>query len=147
MSSDKYNLRTAKARDLISLLINVTSSQVVPFHQPQQLQCLHQGATFLPLWSPVLFSQPCKMTVCGRHVMASVRDIQITEAFLTLSLVCYVMKRVWHCWNRGIMAFTYRDMVCAFHEYILHIFRKGWMDCRDTFYAVLCLYCCVTDRI
>ena len=33
------------------------------------------------------------------------------------------------------MAFTYRDMGRAFHEYI---FRNGWMDCRDTFHAVLC---------
>ena len=28
---------------------------------------------------------------------------------------------------------------------ILHIFCYGWMDCRDTFHAVLCLYCCVTN--
>jgi len=33
-------------------LINVTSSRDVPFHQLQLLQCLHQGATFVPLWSP-----------------------------------------------------------------------------------------------
>ena len=24
----------------------------------------------------------------------------------------------------------------AFHKYILHIFRNGWMDCSDTFHAV-----------
>jgi len=30
-------------------------------------------------------------------------------------------------------------------EYVLHIFRNGWMDCRDT-YAILCLYYCETDR-
>ena len=46
------------------------------------------------------------------------------------------------------MAFTYQDMGHAFHEYpyILRIFRNGWMDCTDTFNAVLCLYCCVTDK-
>ena len=55
MPSDKHNLRTAGARDLISSLINVTSSGDVPFHQPQLLQCLHQGATFVPLWCPILF--------------------------------------------------------------------------------------------
>ena len=44
------------------------------------------------------------------------------------------------------MAFTYQDMGHALHEYILRIFCNGWMDCRDTFYAVLCLYCCVMDR-
>ena len=31
------------------------------------------------------------------------------------------------------MAFMYRDMGRTFHEYILCIFRNGWMDCRDTF--------------
>ena len=44
------------------------------------------------------------------------------------------------------MAFTYQDMGRAFHNYILRILRNGWMDYRDTFYAVLCLYSCVTDR-
>ena len=143
MPSDKHNSR---ATHLISSLINITSSQDVPFHLPQQLQCLHHGATFVPLWSPILSSQPRKVMICGRHVMASVRDIQIAEALLTLCLAYYVMKRVRHCWNWGIMAFTYRDMGRMFHEYILHIFRNDWMDCRDAFHAVLCFYCCVMDR-
>ena len=115
MPSDKHNLRTAKARDLISSLINVASSRDVPFHQSQQLQCQHQGATFVPLWSPILSSQPRKVTICGRHVMASVQDIQITKALLTLCLAYYVMKQVRHCWNWGVMAFTYRDMGHVFH--------------------------------
>jgi len=143
MPSDKRNSRTAGVRDLISSLINVASSWDAPFHQPQQLQRLHQGVTFVPLWPSILSSQPRKVTICGRHVMASIQDIQITEALLTLCFAYYVMKQVQHCWNRGIMAFTYRDMGHVFHEYIL---RNGWMDCRDTFYAVLYLYCCVTDR-
>jgi len=37
------------------------------------------------------------------------------------------------------MAFTYRDMGRVFHKYILRIFHNGWMDCRDTFHAALCL--------
>ena len=44
------------------------------------------------------------------------------------------------------MALTYRDMGHTFHEYILNVFRNGWMDCRDAFYAFLCLSCCVTDK-
>ena len=143
MPSDKHNSRTAWARDLISSLINVASSRDVPFHQPQQLQCLHHGATFVPLWSPILSLQLCKVTICGSLIMASVWDINITESLLILCLAYYVMKRVQH-W--GIMAFMYRDMGHAFHEHILHIFRNGWMDSKDTFHAVLCLYCCVTDR-
>ena len=103
-------------------------------------------ASWCYLCTPILSSQPLKVTICGRHVMASVQDIQIAEALLTLCLAYYVMKWVWHCWNWGIMAFTHRDVGCAFQKYILHIFRNGWMDCRDTIYAVLCLYCCATDR-
>jgi len=143
MPSDKHNSRTARATDLISSLINVALSGDVPFHQLQLLQCLHQGATFVP---PFFSSQPRKVTICGRHVMASVRDIKIAEELLGLCLAYYVMKWVWHCWNWSIITFTYWDMGHAFHEYILCIFRNGWIDCRDAFHAVLCLYCCVTDK-
>ena len=79
MPSDKHNLRTARARNLISSLINVASSRDVPFRQLQQLLCLHHGATFGPLWSPILSSQLHKVTICARHVMASVQNIQIAE--------------------------------------------------------------------
>ena len=146
MPSEKHNSRTTRVRDLISSLINVALSRDVPFHQPQQLWCLHHDATFAPLWFPILSSQPHKVTTCGRHVMASVQYIKIAEALLTLCLAYYVMKRVQHCWNWGVMAFTYQDVGHMFRDYILRIFRNGSMDCRDTFYAVLCLYCCVTDR-
>ena len=131
--SDKHNSRTPRARDLISSLTNIASSQDVPFHQLQQLQCLHHGATFVPLWSPILSSQPRKVTICGRNKMASVRDIKIDEALLILCLAYYIMKRARHCWNWGIMVFTYWDMGRAFHEHILHIFPNGWMDCRDAY--------------
>ena len=37
------------------------------------------------------------------------------------------------------MAVTYRDTYGArISEYILRIFRNGWMDCRDAFHAALC---------
>ena len=83
MPSEKKNSRTAGARDLISSLINVSSSRDVPFHQLKLLQCLHQGATFDLLF---FSSQPRKVTICGRHGMASVRDINIDEALLMLCL-------------------------------------------------------------
>jgi len=57
MPSDKHNLRTAWATNMIFSLINITSSQDVSFHQPQQLQCLHHDATFVPLYAPILSSQ------------------------------------------------------------------------------------------
>ena len=143
MPSDKHNSRTAGARDLISSLINVASSWNVPFHQSQLLQCV------LPLYPfdlPFFFSQLRKVTICGRHKMALVWDIKIDEALLVLCLAYYVIKRVCHCRNWDAMAFTYRDMGGAFHEYLLRIFRNGWMDCRDAFHAALCLYCWVTDK-
>jgi len=110
------------------------------FHQPQQLQCLHHGATFVPS------SQPLKVTICSRHVMASLRVIKIVEALLILFLAYFVMKQVRHCWNWGVIVFMYRDMGRKFHECILHIFHNGWMDCRDAFHVVVSLHCCVTDR-
>ena len=113
------------------------------------LKCLHQGAT-VPLYPfdlPFFSSQPCKVMICSRHIMTLVRDINIAEALIMLCLLTYcVMKRDRYCRNRGIMVFTYRDMGCAFHEYILRIFCNGWMDCRVAFHAVLCLYCCVMDK-
>ena len=45
------------------------------------------------------------------------------------------------------MAFMDRNMGHTFHKYILSIFSvmAGWIA-NILFYAVLCLYCCVTDR-
>jgi len=59
MPSDKHNFRMARATDLISSVINFTSSPDVPFHQLlQQLQCLHHGATtFVPLCAAIISSQ------------------------------------------------------------------------------------------
>jgi len=125
MPLDKHNSRTARARDLISSLINVASSWDVPFHQWQELQCLHHGATFVPLWSPILSSQPCKVMICGRHVMASVQDIKIAGALLILCLAYYVMKRVWHCWNWDVMAFTYRE--CFTSVFSVFSVMAGWI--------------------
>jgi len=145
MPSDKHNSRTARARDLISSLINVASSWDVPFPQPQQLQCLHHGATFVPLWSPILSSQPGKVTICGRHVMASVWDIKITEALLTPCLAYYVMNEfdIAEIEALGFYLSRYGARVSWVYS---PYFCNGWMDCRDTFYAILCLYCCITDR-
>ena len=55
MPSEKHNSRMARARDLISSLINVASSRDVSFHQLQQLQCLHHGAIPLNPFVPHSF--------------------------------------------------------------------------------------------
>jgi len=96
----------------------------------------------LPLYPfdlPFVSSQPRKVTICGRHEMASVRDIKIDEALLVLHLAYYVIKRVHHCRNWDAMAFTYRDMGHAFTSIFSVFSVMGWMDCWDTFHAVLCL--------
>ena len=111
--------------------------------------CYSACIRVLPLYPydlPYSFSRSRKVTICGRHVMASVRDIKIAEALLVLCLAYYVIKRVRHCWNGSVMPFMYQDMGRAFYEYILRIFGNGWMDCRDAFHAALCLYCCITDK-
>jgi len=79
---------------------------------------------------PYFSSQPRKMTICSRHIMASLRDIKIAEEFLKCAphiLIC-------ESHNASISAISN-----LFYEYILRIFRSGWMDCRDAFHAVLCL--------
>ena len=111
--------------------------------------CYSACIRVLPLYPfdlPSFSSQPRKVTICGRHEMASVQHIKIDEALLVLCLAYYAMKWVRHCRNWDAMAFTYRNMGRTFHEYILRILRNGWMDCRDAFHAALCLYCCVTDK-
>jgi len=126
MPSDKHNSRTARATDLISSLINNTSYRDVPFHQSQQLQCLHHGAT-VPLYP---FVHPFfRHNQVRWRFAASVWDIKIADALLILFLAYNAMKQVWHCWNWGVMAFMYRDMECAFHEWITRIFCNGWMNC------------------
>ena len=104
--------------------------------------CYSACIRMLPLYPfdlPFFSSQPRKVMIFSRHEMASVWDIKIDEALLVLCLAYYVMKQVRHCRNWDAMAFTYRDMGRTFHEYILHIFCNGWMDCRDSFHAVLYL--------
>ena len=109
----KRNSRTARGRDIIFSLINVASSWDVPFHQPQQLQCLHHDSTFVPLCVPVLSLQPCKVKICSERLMASVWCINIEK---NTSQSYNVMKWVWHYWNWSVMAFTHQNMEHAFHE-------------------------------
>ena len=75
MHSDKYNSVMAIARGLISSLFNVALSRDVPFHQPQQLQCLHNGSIKAHLCSP-LYSISLSLYHIGRmHVMTLVPDL------------------------------------------------------------------------
>ena len=147
MPSDNIaSSRMARATDLISSLINAASS---PCHQPQQLPCLHHDATFVCLCALTLSSQPHEVTICHRHIMASVRDIKITEALFIQFLAYYVVKQVRNCWNWGVLVFMYQDMGGTFHKWqcILHVFHNGWARwIAYAYHTALYLYCCVTDR-
>ena len=60
MPSAKHNLTMDIATGLISSLFDVTSSQDVPFHQPQYLQYTHHGLSFL---YPILFADNAKVLI------------------------------------------------------------------------------------
>ena len=119
---------------LIFPLINVTSSRDVCLFT--NLSSYSACIMVLPSFcAPILSSQPCKWTICGRCTMASVRDINITEALLVLFLAYNVMKGLQHCWNWGIMAFMYRDMRHLIHRCIFCIFHNP----MDILLAVTCI--------
>ena len=52
MPSDKHNLITAKATDLIFSLFNVASAGHVPFGIPQYIQCILHDLTSVLLCVP-----------------------------------------------------------------------------------------------
>ena len=57
MPSDKHNLTTARATDLISSLINIALFRDVPFHQVQKLKCLHHVDMIVPFCVSIVFSK------------------------------------------------------------------------------------------
>ena len=139
MPLDKHNSRTAWATDLISSLINVASSQDVPFHQPQELQCLHHGATYLciPLY-PVLSSESHIGDDFGRRIMISVQDINIAEALLTLFLAYNVIKRV--CIAEIEAVWSSCIKIWGTHFSIM----AGWI--AEMLFVLFFIYCFVMDR-
>ena len=56
LQTSVYNLIITITKASISSLFNVASSGDMPFHQPQQLQCLHHGSTKAHFFSFVLLS-------------------------------------------------------------------------------------------
>jgi len=71
--SAKHNSTMQRAMGLISLLLDVTSSQEVPFCQPQLLQSMHHGATYLcilflsPLLHRYWFAVDASWLQCEHH--------------------------------------------------------------------------------
>jgi len=56
MPSDQHNLITAKAMGLIYSLLDVTSTQEVPFGIPQYVQCILHGLISALLCAPFTFA-------------------------------------------------------------------------------------------
>ena len=128
MPSDKHNSRTTQAIDLISSLINIALSRDVPFHQLQQLQCLHHGATYIPLCAPIFLHNHIYVTICSRPIMASVWGIRIAEALFILFLVYNVMKRVTEA--ESFILFLLCMEVSSLHftsEFSIFSIMAGWI--------------------
>ena len=98
--------------------------------------CYSACIRVLPLYPfdlPSLSSQLHKMTICGRHEMASVQDIKIDEAILVLCLAYYASSPLQKLRRYGFYVSRYGACVI-----LRSILCNGWMDCRDAFHAALC---------
>ena len=89
-------------------------------------------ATFIPFCVPILSLQRRKVTICDRHIMASLWDIKIAEPFLILCLAYNAIERVRHRWNWCVMAFTYWSISRVYSPYF-----PQWLDGLQR-----CFLCC-----
>ena len=139
MPSNKHNSRTAGDRDLIFSLIKVTLVIQRCAFSPTAAAVL-ASVSYLctplkknlctPLIShSFLHAQPRKVTICGRHGMASVRDIKIDEALL-------------------VLAFYVELDIAEIETLWLSRMRYGACVSRDAFSCCSLppIYCCVTDK-
>ena len=78
------NLITAKAMGLIFSLFDITLSQDVPFYQPQYVQCMHHGLSFVLLSVPFVVADSPRCQFAVAQCMTGL----ISETILTLSFVC-----------------------------------------------------------
>jgi len=68
---------------LISSLLDVASSQDVPFHQLQQLHSMHH----CPPLCPVFFPTTAQVLIHGRCIMASVQRLSGLYIFIVAELI------------------------------------------------------------
>ena len=100
MPSDKHNSRTARARDLISSLINIASSRDVPFHQLQLLQC--SGGVF-GVWR---FPPPLHNTLEKQKEWCIAIKPHKNVLFLKLNVILAVLKESIQCFLKGCIHHT-----------------------------------------
>ena len=80
------------------------------------------------------------VTVCGKHLIISVRDIKIAEALLTLFFAYNVMKRFRYCWNWGIIASHIETWDTTFtSESFTFSITAGWIAVFMLFYTLVLL--------
>ena len=65
-----------------------------PFSPTAAATVLASGCYFC---TPLISTQPLKVKICDRHVMASVQDIKIAEALFVLCFAYFVMKQARQC--------------------------------------------------
>ena len=85
---------------LISSLLNVASSQDVPFHQPLQLQCSHHGSTKAYLCSPlflILSPLPHRWQFAVAPLHGSVEDLVIALIAEVLNSLLFCLKHSVKC--------------------------------------------------
>ena len=154
---------------LLTSLINVASSRDVPFHQPQLLRCLHQVATFVPLWSPILFFS---LSWPDRYFLRNgAYPLEIISAYsekgsgpkLKPYSFCHVprcrfivvtfLELFAHCWSSSF-DFNAVDEVCRWMD--LRPLRlkqlealREFVSGKDTFYRVWKIhhFCCVATLV
>jgi len=147
MPSEKRNSILAKATGLISSLFNIALSQGMSFCQLQQLQCLHHGFAkgyvllCAPFLSPLLYGW--RFAVCALWLQCE--TWMSAGALLALFFAWNVTQSVWTSWKWSIV---------IHHDQVTHpVFISNWAALwrtktgliidRDSFHAVIHLYCCI----
>ena len=87
---------------LIFAPFNVASSQDVPFHQPHQLQRLHNGSTKAYFSSPLCSAIPFSTTRFAVRNMTSVRDLGKCSASRVTSYTIHLL---------GMLSKVFEEMV------------------------------------
>ena len=101
----KHNLTMERATGLISSLLNVASSWDVPFHQPQYLQYMYHGLTFVLVFSLTMQGVNLWCWLCHAFHLHFLK--QHVQKFLILFFVCNALQWVEHSYKQTYLTFQY----------------------------------------
>ena len=106
----------------------------MPFHQPQQLQCLHHGATFEPLCAPILSSQ---LFIGDDDLWLAHNGFRVRHKYCCNTSHSYnVMEWVQHSWYLRCYGFHASKYGACASQVNLPYFPL-WLDGLER-----CLSCC-----